>query len=305
MFLFGPLMYFYTKAITRLPVKSKKVRMHLVPFLVALFVFAPLLVSGITETIDKLADSNQQATRRIYFIILGIQVVHILTYNVLSLKRLSEYKKELLNRFSFLDRKEKMSWLKQLIIGYSLILCYSVFYYGIMVSGAIYMFNLNIDFFITLIVSICINVIAIKSFLAPQITLLENQEEASQTRDNEKYKSSSLSEEDLEEHQVKLLQLMENDKPHLNSSLRLVELAEYIKLTPHQLSQVINQQLEKSFFDFINGYRVQEAKKMLKEKREEKILTIAYEAGFNSKAAFNRAFKKHTSTSPSQFKKAL
>lgn len=304
MFLFGPLMYFYTRAITNSPVEGKKVKVHLIPFLTAVFVFSPLFVSGITEFIDQLADSNQENARLIFFLILGMQVAHILLYNVLSLKRLRDYKKELFNTQSFLDKKEMASWLKQLIIGYSLVLCYSVFYYGMMVSGAVYMFNINIDFFIAFIVSVCINFIAVKSFLAPEITLLECPEKPIPAEENEKYKSSSLREEDLEVYQERLLQLMEDDKPYLNSNLKLVELAEIIKLTPHQLSQVINQQLKKSFFDFINGYRVKEAKKMLQEKQEEKILTIAYEAGFNSKAAFNRAFKKHTSTSPSQFKKA-
>jgi len=75
-------------------------------------------------------------------------------------------------------------------------------------------------------------------------------------------------------------------------------------LTPHILSQVINEQLSSNFNDFINSYRVEEAKKMLMnpEMKNFTIASIAYDSGFNTLSAFNVAFKKFTGITPPQFR---
>jgi AraC-like DNA-binding protein len=71
------------------------------------------------------------------------------------------------------------------------------------------------------------------------------------------------------------------------------------------LSQVINESLGQNFFDFVNTYRVEEAKKLLTDARNPKItvLEVMYQAGFNSKSSFNTAFKKIALTTPSAYKK--
>src|SRR5690606_41905073 len=74
----------------------------------------------------------------------------------------------------------------------------------------------------------------------------------------------------------------------------------------HHLSQVINVSQERSFFDFINRYRIDHAKGLLSDPaRAGNILEIALASGFNSKASFNRVFKKETGMTPSAFKKRL
>jgi AraC-like DNA-binding protein len=67
---------------------------------------------------------------------------------------------------------------------------------------------------------------------------------------------------------------------------------------------VINEHLKVNFYDFVNGYRVEEAKRLLEDGSHGKknFLEILYEAGFNTKSAFNRAFKKHAGMTPSQYK---
>jgi AraC-like DNA-binding protein len=67
---------------------------------------------------------------------------------------------------------------------------------------------------------------------------------------------------------------------------------------------VINTQFNQNFFDFVNTYRVEQAKRDLMDskKRELKILAVAYDAGFNSKTSFNTLFKKHTGLSPSEYR---
>jgi AraC-like DNA-binding protein len=98
---------------------------------------------------------------------------------------------------------------------------------------------------------------------------------------------------------------METDKPFIYSSLKLNQLAKMIGTTPNSLSQVINEESEQNFYDFINGYRIDEAKKMIRDPANAQVtlLSIAYDAGFNSKSAFNAAFKKYTGMTPSQFRK--
>ncbi|MDB4292481.1 AraC family transcriptional regulator [Maribacter sp.] len=99
--------------------------------------------------------------------------------------------------------------------------------------------------------------------------------------------------------------LMEEEKPYLNPELNLSDLAKSAKLTRGQLSEIINVGFHQNFNDFVNGYRVEAFKSMLGENKHEQlsILGIAYECGFNSKATFNRVFKKLTSSSPSEFLK--
>jgi AraC-like DNA-binding protein len=102
-----------------------------------------------------------------------------------------------------------------------------------------------------------------------------------------------------------LTSYMEAEKPYLNPSLSIRNLALKLKMNSRDLSVLINQYLNKHFFDFVNEYRIEEAKQILKNpnKKEFTVLEILYEVGFNSKSSFNTAFKKHTGLTPTQFKK--
>jgi len=107
-------------------------------------------------------------------------------------------------------------------------------------------------------------------------------------------------------HQLEFLKnYMRTKKPFLNSSLTIRKLAEEIKMNSRDLSVLINQNLNQHFFDFVNEYRIEESKQILRNplKKEFTILEILYEVGFNSKSSFNTAFKKHTGLTPTQFRK--
>jgi AraC-like DNA-binding protein len=75
-----------------------------------------------------------------------------------------------------------------------------------------------------------------------------------------------------------------------------------LSITPNQLSQIINQQASKSFYEFVNKYRIDHAKRLLKEHPNKTVLDIALAVGFSSKPTFNRVFKQHTGTTPTGFK---
>jgi len=111
----------------------------------------------------------------------------------------------------------------------------------------------------------------------------------------------SLSEQDI----ATVKQLMEIDKAYLNPELNLSDLAKLADMTRGQLSETINSGFNKNFNDFVNQYRVEAFKTMLKENKHKQLslLGIAHECGFNSKATFNRVFKKLTSYSPTEYLK--
>nr|WP_231403018.1 AraC family transcriptional regulator [Hymenobacter guriensis] len=96
---------------------------------------------------------------------------------------------------------------------------------------------------------------------------------------------------------------MRHHKPYLNPSLTIHELAGGLQLPPHVLSKVINEGFGQNFFDFVNAYRVEEFKQLMTTPRAQQytLLALALEVGFNSKSAFNRAFKKQTDQTPREY----
>lgn len=125
--------------------------------------------------------------------------------------------------------------------------------------------------------------------------------------DPEKYRKSSLGDKALAAHRQAFEQLMSEEKPYLDGSLRLADLAAQMGLTNHQLSQVLNQALGASFFDVVNSYRVDEVMRLLRDPamRHLSLLAVAFEAGFNNKNSFNRAFKNRAGMTPSAYLKSV
>jgi AraC-like DNA-binding protein len=124
---------------------------------------------------------------------------------------------------------------------------------------------------------------------------------------NNRYKKSGLRKEDSAIYLKKLLQYMEQEKPYLNEKLSLKEVAEKMNISTNHLSQVINENLERNFFDFVNGYRVNLVTQKMSNPSNKKytILSLAYDCGFNSKSSFNSIFKKHKGLTPTEFLRSL
>jgi AraC-like DNA-binding protein len=118
-----------------------------------------------------------------------------------------------------------------------------------------------------------------------------------------KYKTSPLSESDLYEYSKKLNDIINEKKLYLDSDINLSNLARYLDISTHTLSQVINQYYKTNFYDFINKFRIKEVKSQLlkEENKNLTIIAIAFEAGFNSKSSFNKIFKKYVGKSPTRF----
>ena len=123
--------------------------------------------------------------------------------------------------------------------------------------------------------------------------------------DTEKTNDQKLDSSKRKEISDKLTTLMTNEKPFLDSSLNIHSLAQQVQTNTKYLSHVINQEFNLNFSSYINKYRIMESKSMLIDPDNEKytIETIAQMTGFNSKSAFNTAFKKFLEQTPSQFRK--
>jgi AraC-like DNA-binding protein len=123
-------------------------------------------------------------------------------------------------------------------------------------------------------------------------------------RNLERERKISLSPEDVEANVQRLNYLFQIEKAHRNARLSLDSLSERLSLQPHQLSGIVNSRLGKTFTDLVADYRIDDVKKRLSDPEETaNILNIAYDAGFGTKASFNRIFKERTGLTPSEFKK--
>lgn len=132
----------------------------------------------------------------------------------------------------------------------------------------------------------------------------QKQKEAVQPVEIKKYNNSGLDDPQKEKLLADILTLMEEKKPYLNSDLTLATLAEDLNVYPRYVSQIINEKFHKNFLNFINEYRVKEARILLisKEFENYSIEGIAKTAGFNSKSSFHTFFKKITGITPSFFR---
>jgi AraC-like DNA-binding protein len=120
-----------------------------------------------------------------------------------------------------------------------------------------------------------------------------------------KYRTSSLTLSDQEIIYQQLLKLFEEKAVYLESKLQLLDVSDLLSVTPHALSQTINAMTGKPFYDFVNGYRVKNLRRLLEDRSQKRftILALGLESGFNSKASLNRVFKESTGLSPSEYQR--
>ncbi len=118
-----------------------------------------------------------------------------------------------------------------------------------------------------------------------------------------RYERTQLTGIDLDDVRVKLADLMKKDKVFLDPELRLADLSETLRVSPHQLSRILNEFYGKNFNEFVNEYRIDHAKKLLVKEPERTVISVAFEVGFNTKSAFNAQFLKIAGMNPLQFRK--
>lgn len=287
--LYGVLLWFYARSLIH---KSLRLRwsdiLHFMPFIFFVGFLSYPLISGI----------NSQAAANYGYPIMKLIISPI--YFILLLYTLRNHRKRLLNEFSYVDHMHHY-WLNW--IGYGAFVLWLV-----AVLGYVYNwsndFSTNIlpDYLLISFLAVFLFILAYIGFNRTQI-FQSNQEFSNESDDQEDSVMPKPEEEDLSDEFDALKIVMVTEKPFLDPKLSLSRLAEISKLPSSKLSHVINSSSNQNFFEFVNSYRVEEVKTRLNEAdlNTYSILGIAEECGFNSKASFNRIFKKHTGMTPSQY----
>ena len=122
-----------------------------------------------------------------------------------------------------------------------------------------------------------------------------------------KYEKSGLTPSLSLELKESLVHLFAEDKIYKENTINLDMVAEKLNTTRHNASQVINEHFNVSFHEFVNMYRITEAKRLLVDDHTKKlnIINVAYEVGYNNKVTFNKAFKKDTNLTPTQYQRTM
>ena len=122
-----------------------------------------------------------------------------------------------------------------------------------------------------------------------------------------KYLKSSLTEGSKQRILDRIILEFEINHYYSNNLASLSELAKKTGESPHHVSQVINEKLNKGFFELLAWYRIEEAKKIISDDHESKLTVeeISEMVGYNSKTAFNNAFKRLIGKTPSEFRKSI
>ncbi len=138
----------------------------------------------------------------------------------------------------------------------------------------------------------------------PEILIRQSIENNSSSPEKkERYIKSKLSQNVAQLHMENLKRIVEKEKLYLNHKFTLNELSDKSGIPHHNISQILNEHLDKNFYNFINEYRIQEFKEQVLNPKNKNysILAIAFDCGFNSKSSFNRIFKEMTGQTPSQY----
>ncbi|ASK29601.1 quinolinate synthetase [Chryseobacterium sp. T16E-39] len=236
------------------------------------------------------------------FTFIGLILFQALFYTGLSYFTIRKHQKRI-QQFSANTEGINLNWLEYIILILFIIniiyVIYNLFYDPTSLNAFI-----NIAFLLV------IYFVAYYSLKQKEIYPVEEKKldefiSINEENESEEIKRKLIPDEELLRIKGDLEKLMEQEKPYLDSELNLIKLSEQLSVSTHHLSYVINTGFQKNFFQFVNEYRIEYAKKLLKDNTANKlsILGIAYESGFNSKTSFNTTFKKFTDQTPSEFKK--
>jgi AraC-like DNA-binding protein len=292
MFLWAPLLYLYVCSLTTVNFTfRRKLLLHFIPFTTAFIILLVTFYIYDAATKRHIMDTEDLGY---YFQIYSTLVhIQILIYIILAIIRLHQFAIQLKNNFASLD-KINLAWLRILLYSYLVAWLITLIVYimqWILVDTPeilrITIFLFFLAFF---------NIIVFKGLTNPEIfyspdLLIKD-------------KRKSLSESKRKQYLAKLEKFVQEKKPYLSSTINLNELADMVGIPPRSLSEVLNDSLNRNFFDFINTYRINEAEQLLINSEDPSLTVseILYDVGFNSKSAFYSAFKKYKGYSPSQLK---
>lgn len=290
-FLYGPLLYLYFKRIT-LSYKFKKADLlHLLPTILFLIYLTPsYLMSSDQKLIVLLNRANGSSFSDVAIIVLKLTSLLVYGYYIRKLYINSKKNKEL--------NRENRRWQKNIyIIHISYVISYLA--YGILLAN-----NMTLGLLFHIQIS-CMALMVMYIGYSANIQPSVFSGSFSYNQLFYKYKKSGLTESLSHELKENLINLFDNEKIYKENNICLETLADKLNTTRHNTSQVINEHFKMSFHELINSYRIHEAKEILNNdiKKDMHIIDIAYEVGYNNKVTFNKAFKKDTKLTPSEYQR--
>lgn len=303
LFCMGPLYFFYCRYLLDKDYHtSYKTLAHFFPAVTVLLLMLPFYLMPASEKVAYIQGLTSTGTLKIppgQLVFMAAHVFQTVVYVFISYKFIGKKEEDLKRISSDVFAVKKLDWLRSFSFYFSIYL----FLYLVLVIVLAFAksFQIQVDYVMLFITSCSIYSIGYIAIGNPEIfkatqeivTIEAGENNATLPRNGNKYP----------ELKEMLLHYMETNKPYLKSDLKISELADSLSVQSYQLSQLINNEFSVNFYDFINKYRVEEAKKLLiEDTRNYKILAIAFEVGFNSKATFNRVFKNVTDLTPSEFK---
>ncbi|RHX79704.1 hypothetical protein DLM77_12565 [Leptospira yasudae] len=289
-FLIGPSLYIYFNLLLlKEQIKKRELFFHYFP---AFLFFIGFLIDTFLLILrgSDLPDLNDKYQGR-YDIFYGISTMIAFIYLVIILIRILKL---------FKGNVIESAWPKHMIA----ILCIGLS--GILINLTIdfrFLFSLY-DYFIELyILSLSVlTMVVLYAFIISQIYPITFNI-VSETFQKMSYQRSTLQNIDSEQVSDRLSKLMNDEKIYLESDLTLQKLAMKLNIKSHQLSELLNNNLNKSFFAYVNHFRINESKRLLLSEKDMAIIKIAFTCGFSSLSVFNATFKKEVGIPPSQFRK--
>lgn len=295
--LFGPLLYFYFVSVAR-SYKFKVIHLlHFLPTIALLIFLFPMYSSSSVEKLRMMLDIHVDKITFDFTIFIS-KVISLISYTVLIGILLFHQK----NRSTSSDiTKHQIRW-KKIIYRIHIAYVISYLFYGVSVFGALGSISDFVFYVQMAVMSIMVIYIAYMAYVQPEI--FKNEFVPIRQRlFSEKYQKSGLTDALSKELKENLIKLLIEDKVYKQNNINLEILSKKLNTTRHNTSQIINEHFEMNFFELINKFRIKEAMKILLEDVHGSlnIIDVAYEVGYNNKVTFNKAFKKETSLTPSEF----
>jgi len=305
--LYGPLFFFYARALTGGKKWSLKDMLHLIPFAVHFLLYLPVYFLDNETKIKAYEHYLANGFGRSYqpLITYGMKAVQYFAYLVLCISIIKKYKEKIRDHLSNTYRTD-LSWLLKLFYvnaGFIGFLFLSLIFHSVRLFTMSHDFS-RVSYLWDMVMILIFSIMALKQspvFHPPEIRIEKDMPEEPQEN---KYGASRLEKETVDSVMKELLDFMEKEKPYLDPELTVTALGERMSFQRHIISQVINSGLNENFYSFINRYRIEEVKKMFSDPafRNKNILEIAFLAGFNSKSHFNMSFKKLTGLTPKEYR---
>jgi len=302
-FTLGPLIYFYTRLLTKKDFSWKRQHLwHLLPMISSLFIWqlqsSLLTINGVNYVDCNWASEQCSVLYQGRFIYRLATYISLFVYLSISLSILRSYLRHIKNSCSAIE-EINLNWLKILIgalLFYTALASIREVYGSLTVALPIY-------YPIPLFFSIFLALFGILQRKIPQEDLTQ-QKQNLPLGNEKKYETSSLTQEGAKLIWGALQQYMKLQKPYLQPGLKIANLASQMEVSTSHLSETINSQTKQSFYEYINIYRVVEAKRLMMDKSLDycSITDIGYKCGFNSNSTFFTYFKKYQQQTPRQYR---